>query len=77
MRQDWYLKLDKEGREITPEMGKPTFMSKKKFIEDTEKKVEKREEILARISKDRAAMKASLDTEEDKGREMIISDSDD
>ena len=39
MRQDWYIKLNKEGKEITPEMGKPTFMTKKKFMEDVENKV--------------------------------------
>jgi len=39
MRQDWYMKLNKEGKEITPEMGKPTFMTKKKFMEDVENKV--------------------------------------
>ena len=33
MKQDWYIKLDKEGKEITPEMGKPSMLSKKKFIE--------------------------------------------
>ena len=57
IRQDWYLKLDKEGKEITPEMGKPSFLSKKKFIEDVEKKLDKRNEVLAQIAKDRIAMK--------------------
>jgi len=56
MREDWYVKLNKEGKDITPEMGKPSFMTKKKFMEDVEVKVSKRDEVLARISKDRIAL---------------------
>lgn len=76
MRQDWYIKLNKEGKEITPEMGKPTFMTKKKFMEDVEVKVSKRNEVLARIAKDRTALKGQNEDDEDK-IDMIISDSDD
>lgn len=54
IRQDWHLKLNKEGKEITPEMGKPSFMSKKKFIEDTYKKVENRNDVLARLARETA-----------------------
>jgi hypothetical protein len=43
------LKLDREGREITPEMGKPSILSKKKFIEQVESKVKSRDEILQTI----------------------------
>lgn len=34
IRQDWHMKLHERGEEITPEMGKPSFLSKKQFIED-------------------------------------------
>lgn len=34
MRQDWFMRLNERGEEITPEMGKPSFLSKKQFIED-------------------------------------------
>jgi hypothetical protein len=27
IRQDWYVKLNHEGTNITPEMGKPSFKS--------------------------------------------------
>jgi len=47
IKQDWFMKLNKEGVDITPEMGKPSFTSKKKFIEDVEAKLENRNKILA------------------------------
>ena len=74
MRQDWYIKLNKEGKEITPEMGKPTFMTKKKFMEDVENKVSQRNEVLARIAKDRATLNGQELADK---IDMIISDSDD
>lgn len=72
MKQDWYIKLDKEGREITPEMGKPSILSKKKFIEQVETKIKSRHEILASIQQDRVNMSGK-----EEKLEMIISDSDD
>ncbi len=66
------MKLDREGREITPEMGKPSILSKKKFIEQVENKIKSRDEILQTILQDRV----NLQVKEEKV-EMIVSDSDD
>jgi hypothetical protein len=41
------MKLNKEGKEITPEMGKPSIKPTKKFIEEVEVKMKSRKEILA------------------------------
>lgn len=71
MKQDWYLKLDKEGKEITPEMGKPSILSKKKFIEQVETKMKSRSEILAQITQDRVNLNP------DEKQDTIVSDSDD
>jgi hypothetical protein len=45
LKQDWYLKLNEEGTEITPEMGKSSLVSQKQFIADIEAKV-KREKLM-------------------------------
>jgi len=71
LKQDWYIKLDSEGKEITPEMGKPSMLSKKKFIADIETKIKSRQEILNQIAIDKAQMKGESETCE------IILDSDD
>ena len=46
IKQDYYLRLDSEGRNITPEMGKSSSISQKKFIEDVKKDMTKRDELL-------------------------------
>ncbi len=71
LKQDWYIKLDKEGKEITPQMGKPSIVSKKQFIADIESKIKSRQEILNQIAIDKALMKGEQETCE------IILDSDD
>lgn len=57
------MKLNKEGKEITPEMGKPSIKPTKKFIEEIEVKMKSREEILAQIHKDRITLKGGIDSE--------------
>ncbi len=59
MKQDYYLKLNAEGREITQAMGKPQILSSKKFIENIEKKVKSRDEVLAEIMKDKVNLQMS------------------
>lgn len=76
LKQDWYVKLNKEGKDITPQMGKPSFVGKKKFIEEVDKKMKSRQEVLAEIARDRIKMKGENEQESEKV-EMIISDSDD
>lgn len=49
IRQDWHVKLHQEGKTITAEMGKPTFKSQKKFMEEVEEKLKTRNEVLAKI----------------------------
>jgi hypothetical protein len=46
IKQDYYLRLDSEGRNITPEMGKSSSIPQKKFIEDVKKDMAKRDELL-------------------------------
>ena len=45
LKQDWYLKLNDEGIEITPEMGKAGLVSQKQFIADIEAKRRKEKQI--------------------------------
>jgi hypothetical protein len=61
MKQDYFLKVHREGREITQAMGKPQILTSKKFIENIEKKVKSRDEILADIMKDKVALQISED----------------
>lgn len=61
MKQDYFLKVHREGREITQAMGKPQILTSKKFIENIEKKVKSRDEILADIMKDKVALQMSED----------------
>jgi hypothetical protein len=45
MQEEWFLKIRQEGdSEITPEMGKPSFKSEKKFLEDIEARHKKTQE---------------------------------
>ena len=76
IRSDWFLKLNAAGEEITPVMGKPSFLTKKKFIEDVQKKVENRNQIMAQICRDRIAMKGENEETSEKV-EIILPDSDD
>lgn len=57
-------------------MGKPSFVGKKKFIEEVDKKMKSRQEVLAEIARDRIKMKGENEQDAEKV-EMIISDSDD
>ena len=45
LKQDWYLKLNEEGVEITPEMGKAGLFTQKQFIADIEAKVRKERQM--------------------------------
>jgi hypothetical protein len=46
MQEEWFLKIRQEGdTEITPEMGKPSFKSEKKFLEDIEVRHKKSQEF--------------------------------
>ncbi len=71
MKQDYYLKLNAEGREITQAMGKPQILSSKKFIENIEKKVKSRDEVLAEIMQDKVNLQMSSE------KVTVIEDSDD
>ena len=46
IKQDYFLKLDSEGRTITPEMGKSVMVPQKKFIEDIKAEVTQRDQLL-------------------------------
>lgn len=45
LKQDWYLKLNDDGIEITPEMGKAGLFTQKQFIADIEAKVRKEKQM--------------------------------
>ena len=38
LKQDWFLKLKKNGGEVPKSMGRPSHMTTKQFLEDNEKK---------------------------------------
>ena len=39
LRQDWFLKLKKNGGEVPKCMGRPSHMTTKQFLEDNDKKL--------------------------------------
>lgn len=65
IKQDYWLKLDKEGRTITPEMGKSAMIPQKKFIEDIKSELPKRDEVLKQVMEDQSLTRNENDYDYD------------